>query len=80
MILKLESIHDVKDKVLIFKRFKDGSVWLRKPHQKYHVTNWPNLDNIKEWAKQNDYKIFRDKTKPLTEVEWLDRVCDNFKD
>lgn len=61
----------------------DGKFYGAKPGKKYRLeptyTSWKIVDGFL-LPNFNISKSKYTKEKPLTEVQWLDKVCDNFKE
>ncbi len=57
----------------------NGIFYYGRPFTKYEVCRWKSWKDIDNWARRNGYKEVK-KFVPLTEVQWLDKVCQNFKE
>lgn len=54
----------------------DNKFLVGGPFKKYGNSNWKNWPSVLKWVKDNGYKEVR--AKPLTEIELLDLIRENF--
>jgi len=79
MILKLKSTWKrSKFNTLYYKQI-GIYVYRRSPRTKYIMSRFKSLDEVKIFMVNHGYKEVK-QHKKLSEVEWLDKVCDNFKE
>lgn len=80
--------------MIVFKRFKskvicganttiffkevNGAFFTGRPFRKYTPAKWKDWRSILDWCKMHGYYEVR--TKPLSELEWLDKVQMNFEE
>ena len=85
IIYKLYTRKPTKTEYVKFVRVKcvDGKFYSAKPGKKYTFEpaykSWQIVDGFL-LSNFDVTKIKTSKEKPLTEVEWLDKVCENFKE
>jgi hypothetical protein len=79
MILKMKSIKKRPRGNVFYFTVKEGRVYRRTPRAKYTLSAFITLDRARRVMEKNGYKEIKP-IKKLTEIEWLDKVCENFKD
>ena len=68
-------------KIIEYKLLDNGNILTRQDMiGEYVISMWPNMESILHWMKSSGYVIAKDKIPIKNEVDWLDRIQQNFKD